>query len=422
MDRLITYAGTTPLESDVLAPQRYAMQALGMLMRAVLGDGPVLDGFGCTPGTGPTLNVGPGMIAELNVVDAYPFGVLPADATPLVKAGFLSGTTSLSTPAPPVAGQQVSHLVQVQMIEADGAPLVLPYYDAGNPVVPFSGAYNNGIPNNTQRTVRAQVTVKLGTPDTAGAQQPPLPDQYCAPAWVVTLSQGDTAVTPAGIALHPEAPFVFCKLPETWPVQEQRTFTSSGKLIIPPGKYRIRLRLVGAGGPGGHGNTGGGGGGAAGGVWIDWVIVNPGDLLDIIVGTGGVAGTILNGSTVGASAGGDTYVLLNGVEIGRATGGGGGGLGPNGPGSTAFGVGVGGTPGHVEQPLGESGYNGLSAGGINFGGAGGGTDRFRGGGERKLPTGSDAPGNLPQIGSGGGGGVGNGLGVNGGGGLAVIEV
>lgn len=421
MDRLVTYAGALPLESDVLYPQRYAMQALGLLMRAVLGDGPVLDGFGCTPGTGPQVLVGPGMIAVLNIVDAFSFGVLPADASPLVKAGFSVSATALATPAPPTPGQQVSHLIQVQMVEADAAPLVLPFYDANDPIVPFSGAFNNGLPLYSQRTVRAQVTVKWGLPAAAGTQAIPVPDPFCAPAWVVTLSTGDAAVTPGSIALHPQAPFVFCKLPQTWPVQEQRTFTNSATLVIPPGKYRVRLRCIGAGGPGGHGNGGGGGGGAAGGVWIDWIIVRPGDVLTITVGAGGVAGTILNGTTVGASAGGDTIVLLNGVEIARATGGGGGGLGPNGPGNTMPGVGVGGTPGHVEQPIGESGHNGISTSAFSYGGGGGGTDRFRGGAERLLPPNTSAPGNLPQIGGGGGGGVGGGLGVNGGGGLAVVE-
>lgn len=416
MDRLITYAGAIPLESDVQAPQRLAMQALGVLMRAVLGDGPVLDGLGCAPGTGMQVVIASGMVAQLDVVDSRAFGVLPAAAQPLVKAGINLDPVMLALPVAPAAGQAVAHLVQAQMIEADGAPIVLPYYDAAYPTVPYSGPNNTGQPLNSLRTQRVALAVKPGVPAAAGSQIPPAADAGWAPAWTVTVAGGDLTVTQPGIALHPKAPFLAVRLPDAKPVTSLRYLFTPTRLIFGLGVRRIRVRAYGAGGPGGHGLGGGGGGGAGGSYHEALVPIMPGDVIDVMIGASGQAGTLSGSTTVGASLGGTTSISVNGAAVVICPGGGGGGQGPIGP----AGVGITVSTGPGLPVFGQAGANGAAQGTLYLGGTGGGNYGFHGG-SLQVVISADVTGNGGQIGSGGSGGCGNGLGGNGGPGLVVIE-
>jgi hypothetical protein len=45
MDRNIVYPGSVPLDTDLLTINRNTMVALGSLMQAVLGSGPLVDGL-----------------------------------------------------------------------------------------------------------------------------------------------------------------------------------------------------------------------------------------------------------------------------------------------------------------------------------------------------------------------------------------
>src|ERR1700761_5202146 len=90
MDRNIVYPGAIPLDTDILSLNRNTMIALGFLMRATLGTGTVADGLACSPTVPASMSVQvmPGSLTQLSVVDATPFGSLAADtADPLVKMG-----------------------------------------------------------------------------------------------------------------------------------------------------------------------------------------------------------------------------------------------------------------------------------------------------------------------------------------------
>lgn len=91
-----------------------------------------------------------------------------------------------------------------------------------------------------------------------------------------------------------------------------RVFQTSGTFKVPPGVYKLRARVVGAGGGGALNGCGGGGGGYAHGV----ISVLPGDTITITVGAGGVSGTP---GTAGGSSSFGSYI--------SATGGGGGVIG-----------------------------------------------------------------------------------------------
>src|ERR1700721_1577280 len=90
MDRNIVYPGAIPLDTDLLSINRNTMIALGFLMRATLGTGIVVDGLACTPTLPASMSVQimPGRLIQLSVVDAMPYGSLAADTTDaLVKMG-----------------------------------------------------------------------------------------------------------------------------------------------------------------------------------------------------------------------------------------------------------------------------------------------------------------------------------------------
>ena len=102
MDRTIVYPGSIPLDTDLLQLNRNTMVALGALMKAVLGTAMVADGLGVSPTTpnSMSVSVGPGSITAFAVVDATPFGSLPADSDGLLKMGVNLEPTTLTVSAP----------------------------------------------------------------------------------------------------------------------------------------------------------------------------------------------------------------------------------------------------------------------------------------------------------------------------------
>ena len=180
---------------------------------------------------------------------------------------------------------------------------------------------------------------------------------------------------------------------------------------------------AGGGGGGGSGAGGGwnvnhvtnqeyraGGGGGGGGVpqtVSDFVLaVNPGDIIDVVVGAkglGGIGGTAPGGNGGAGTDGGATIIKKNGVVVLTLAGGlgamGGAGFGPP---SNSTGAGAGGGPG------GSAGTDGYFGGG---GGAGASSEFGTGGGSGRGATanpaggapGGDAQGN--SSGGGGGGGI-----------------
>jgi hypothetical protein len=142
MDRNIVYPGSIPLDTDILGLNRNAMVGVAALTAAVLGSNVVVDGLGCTPSVPAslTVNVGPGSITQLSALDSTPYGSLSADLSDqIVKTGVNLHATSFTLAAPTSSGQSVNFLIEAAFSETDASPVVLPYVNAANPALPYSG-------------------------------------------------------------------------------------------------------------------------------------------------------------------------------------------------------------------------------------------------------------------------------------------
>ncbi len=70
MNRILVWPGQVPQDSDILNSNRFAMVGLGVALQSILGSGTLVDGLACTPGTGLSVNIGPGAIYSSAAVDA----------------------------------------------------------------------------------------------------------------------------------------------------------------------------------------------------------------------------------------------------------------------------------------------------------------------------------------------------------------
>ncbi len=408
MDRQLVYPGSIPLDTDLLQLQRNAMVTLGMLARAVLGSDPVAEGLVCGPGPGLSVVVGAGSLSELVQVDRLAFGSLPADGHPLVKLGLNPADVVLPLTASPQGTTRV-WLVQATVAEADSGPVALPYYNSGNPAVAWSGPANSGLAQNTQRLVRAALSVKAGGPATDGTQAAPDPDAGWVGLYGVTVRGGQSVVADTDIVRLPGAPFLSYRLPQLTPgFSREEVFGASGTWRVPAGVRLARVRLVGAGGGGGGGDNGfGGGGGGAGGFAEAVVPVEPGSRVPLLIGVGGAgAGPGINGGS-----GGDTKFA--GGLVAASGGQGGGSNNPDSRGG-AGGVGLQG----VLLLRGGFGTDGPRIGQVPAGA--GGMSILGGGGRGSFLGGVPANGQAPGSGAGGGYGPGasGGLGADG---LVIVE-
>lgn len=211
MDRTFTYPGSIPLDTDILQPQKNAMVGLGWLAQAILGTATLASGLGCVP-TGPaSLNVviNPGAIFTQGNTDTAAYGSLGADTTrQLLKEGLLLDAATLSCPAPGTAGQSINYLIEAQYQDIDDTPVILPYYNAANPALAWSGPGNSGTPQNTFRRGKCAVQVKAGTAATTGSQVTPAADAGWTGLWVVTVANGQTTIVSGNIAALGGAPLI----------------------------------------------------------------------------------------------------------------------------------------------------------------------------------------------------------------------
>ena len=411
MDRNIVYPGSIPLDTDLLAINRNAMIGLGFLAQAALGTGIVVDGLACTPTTPAslTVNISPGSIAQLSVVDSSAFGSLSADSTdPLVKMGINLQPTSFTLVAPTTPGQSTNYLIEASFIESDTSPVVLPYYNAANPAQPFSGPNNAGTAQNTQRIQRVQLQLKAGTPANTNSQTTPPTDSGWVGLYVITVNFGQTAITAANIVTVPTAPFLNWKLPSLSPGfgAGVQTFTTSGNFVVPSGVARVEVELWG-GGSGSYASTSSAasGGGSGGGYARKRISgLTPGQVIPVTVGTGGAAGTASTAPGPGGTSSFGSFVsATGGVLNGSAS------LTNPQNGAIPGGVGVGGDV----NLMGSSGGIGfLSVGGLGGGAAMGGMQTsgstgnsgvFPGGGASGAGTGAN--GSTPYNGGAGANGL-----------------
>jgi hypothetical protein len=215
MDRTIIYDAEIPQTTDLLNTGKFALVGQSYLNRAILGVATVCDGLACTP-TSPTadlyVNVGVGTIYTLDQVDATAFSDLGTDTHVVMKQGILADPVRLQITPPGTPGYSQVFLVEAIIQDVDGGLAVLPYYNAANPSVPFSGPSNSGTSQYTQRTVKCAVTLKAGSAAPTGSQTTPSPDAGYVGLYAVTVTYGQTQITSGNIATLANAPF-FPKLP-----------------------------------------------------------------------------------------------------------------------------------------------------------------------------------------------------------------
>jgi hypothetical protein len=298
MNRNIVYPGAIPLDTDILAINRNTMIALGFLMRATLGSGTVVDGLACTPTLPASMSVQvmPGSLVQLSVVDAMPYGSLAADTSdPVLKMGINIAPQYFQLQSPVNSGYSVNYLIEACLQESDQDLVVLPYYNAANPSQPYSGPTNSGLPQATLRSQSVQLQLKSGVPSSAGTQLTPATDQGWVGLYVITVSYGQTTIVPGNISTLPTAPFITWKLPGLHPGfgSGVQSFPSNGNFVVPLGVTQIEVELWG-GGAGSYASvsnspSGGGSGGGYARKLIQGVL--PGQSISVTVGNGGAAGT-----------------------------------------------------------------------------------------------------------------------------------
>jgi len=408
MDRQVVYPGSIPLDTDLLQMQRNVMTAVGLLAQCVLGTGTVADGLACRPAVaGYGVVVGPGSLSTLYVVDTHPFGSLAADATPLVKIGSNASDTALLIHGPADGNHALCWLIQATLVEYDAGPVALPYYDAANPAVAWSGPLNSGAAQNTQRVVRVALAAKAGNAQDVGGRLPPPADAGWVGLYSVMTYFGQ-ATQAVDIAVSPGGPFVPFKLPALFPgFSRQEVFPQNSVWVAPPDVRSAKVRLVGAGGGGGGGDsdyTGGGGG--AGGYAEAIVPVVPGGVVVVTVGVGGAGGVPrYNGAAGGPTSFGALVAASNGVG------------GHSGNPDSRGGDGGRGTAGAVLLSGGPGGDGPLAA---SLPGGAGGASAFGGGGRSAYLGGAAAQGQAAGSGAAGGYGP-NTPGGTGANGLVIVE-
>ena len=211
MDRQIIYPGAIPLETDLLNTNKYTMVALSKLAATVMGTNTYLRGLTAAP-TSPAsmvVTIDRGEIYSVQNVDNTAYSSIAADTVnTILKQGIILSQTSFTLTAPTTAGQSINYLVQVTYADVDSGATVLPYYNAANPSVAYSGPNNSGTAQNTVRSGGCTVALKAGVAATTGTQTTPSVDTGYTAAWVITVPQGATTITAANISLAANAPFL----------------------------------------------------------------------------------------------------------------------------------------------------------------------------------------------------------------------
>ena len=293
MDRQIVYAGSIPLDTDLLSVQRNVQVGIGALARAILGPGPVVDGLQCVPSAAAyVVTMLPGSLTELAQNDYSAFGALPADPADVVRTALQPAASSVQLSPPADVNHVVCWLIQVQATEFDGTPIALPYWNASNPSVPYSGPGNSGSAQPTQRFLRVAISAKANGPQPWPIGTPPDADPGWIGLYAVTTVFNKPRIEAADIVPYYAAPRLRYTLPAMPPgVTQQAVFTTNNTWTAPDGVVWARVRVVGAGGGGGGGDTGySGGGGGAGGYAEAVIGVTPQAAYGIEVGIGGGGG------------------------------------------------------------------------------------------------------------------------------------
>src|SRR5207245_121707 len=174
-------------------------------------------GMACIPTVPASLAVQilPGTIYQQAAEDTVIYGSLGADTVDqIIKQGIIQSTTNLTLTPPGTGGFAVNYLIQASLTELDTQLTVLPFFNAANPQIPFTGPGGSGTALATVRQCTVTLQAKSGVAAAAGTQVTPTPDPGFVGMWAVTVANGATALTSSQIALYPTAPFISVKLPQ----------------------------------------------------------------------------------------------------------------------------------------------------------------------------------------------------------------
>jgi hypothetical protein len=221
MDRNIVWPGQVPLETDLLNTNRNVMVALGRFAMDILGSSTLASGLACTP-TAPAsmkVNIGAGALYSLQNIDNTAYSTLAANtADQVMKQGILlaSDALQLAFTAPASAGNSIIYLVQAAYSEVDTDLTLLPYYNAANPSVPYSGPSGSGNQSATTRAGNININAKAGI--AAPSPTAPAPDTGFVPLYYVTVAYGQTTITGGNISVATGAPFISGTLSSLMPI------------------------------------------------------------------------------------------------------------------------------------------------------------------------------------------------------------
>lgn len=211
MDRQIVYPGQIPLETDLLNTNKFAMTGLAKLASAILGENTCLYGLACksTAPASMSVQVGEGQIYSLQHVDSTPYASLAADNTnTILKQGLNTAPRQFKLDAPTQQGYSIDYLIQAAYGDSDTGPTVLPYYNAANPAIAYSGPDNSGTAQSTVRCGICHLSLKAGVAARKGEQKTPAPDPGYTAAWVITVDHGALSVDDSAIRVAESAPFI----------------------------------------------------------------------------------------------------------------------------------------------------------------------------------------------------------------------
>ena len=187
------------------------MLGLAKLASSLMGGNTYVHGLACTPSSPASMvvNVAAGQIYSLQNIDGTAYSSLPADTThSILKQGYVLDAQQFTLTAPSTSGYSINYLIQATYADVDGGSTVLPYYNAANPSVAWSGPNNSGSAQFTVRQGMCIVSLKAGVAATTGTQITPSPDTGCTGLYVITVAQGATSVTAGNIAVYANAPFL----------------------------------------------------------------------------------------------------------------------------------------------------------------------------------------------------------------------
>lgn len=215
MDRVTVQYGQVPLETDLLQAERFAMVGLAKLAEAVLGTSSLVSGFTLVPTAPASLSatLGAGQIYEVENLEATAWSSLGVDTHSILKQGLALDPQTLTFVPPGTAGYAQYALVQATYADQDTGATVRPYYNAANPLVPFSGPGNSGSQDNTLRKGGVSVSIKYGIAATSGSQVAPTPDSGYVGMFVVALAYGQTTISAGQITAYTPSSFLPSTLP-----------------------------------------------------------------------------------------------------------------------------------------------------------------------------------------------------------------